>query len=143
MIGVDVMEITNKSKTYKSKFHLIYSCQYHVIFCPKYRRKVLKDGIDIRLKEIFLEVANKYDFEIVEMEIMSDHVHLLIDCNPRFGIMECVAKLKGTSAKTLKDEFPHLKSRLPNIWTRSAFISTVGSVSLDVVKKYIENQKNV
>ena len=137
------MEIVNKNKEYKSKAHLIYSCQYHVIFCPKYRRKVLKDGIDIRLKEIFNEVAIKYDFNIIEMEIMEDHVHLLIDCNPRFGIMECVNKLKGTSANTLKKEFPELKSKLPNIWTRSAFISTVGSVSLDVVKKYIENQKNV
>lgn len=137
------MEITNKSKEYKSKAHLIYSCQYHVIFCPKYRRKVLKDGIDIKLKEIFNNIANKYDFSILEMEIMEDHVHLLIDCNPRFGIMECVNKLKGTSAKLLIKEFPYLKSRLPNIWTRSAFISTVGSVSLDVVKKYIENQKNV
>ena len=137
------MEIVNKNKEYKSKAHLIYSCQYHVIFCPKYRRKVLKDGIDIRLKEIFNEVAIKYDFNIIEMEVMEDHVHLLIDCNPRFGIMECVNKLKGTSANTLKKEFPELKSKLPNIWTRSSFISTVGSVSLDVVKKYIENQKNV
>ena len=137
------MEITNKNKEYKSKAHLIYSCQYHIIFCPKYRRKILNNGVDIRLKEIFNDVANKYDFSIIEMEIMEDHVHLLIDCNPRFGIMECVNKLKGTSAKLLIKEFPYLKSRLPNIWTRSAFISTVGSVSLDVVKKYIENQKNV
>lgn len=137
------MEISNRNKEYKSKSHLIYSCQYHVIFCPKYRRKVLNNGVDIRLKEIFNEVALKYEFDILEMEIMDDHVHLLIDCNPRFGIMECVNKLKGTSAKKLVKEFPYLKSRLPNIWTRSAFISTVGSVSLDVVKKYIENQKNV
>lgn len=77
------------------------------------------------------------------MEVMEDHVHLLIDCNPRFGIMECVKKLKGTSASTLVKDFPSLKKKLPNIWTRSAFISTVGSVSLEVVKKYIENQKNV
>ena len=137
------MDIANKGKEYYSKAHLIYSCQYHVIFCPKYRRKILKDGIDIRLKEIFNEVALKYDFSILEMEIMEDHVHLLIDCNPRFGIMDCVTKLKGTSAKYLVEEFPSLKTRLPNILTRSAFISTVGSVSLDVVKKYIENQKNV
>lgn len=137
------MEITNNKKEYKSKAHLIYSCQYHVIFCPKYRRKILNEGVDTRLKEIFKEVSLKYDFNIIEMEIMDDHVHLLIDCNPRFGIMECVTKLKGTSAKKLVEEFPYLKSRLPNIWTRSAFISTVGSVSLDVIKKYIENQKNV
>lgn len=137
------MNISNTSKEYKSKFHLIYSCQYHVIFCPKYRRQVLKEGVDIRLKEIFLAVSEEYDFEIVEMEVMPDHVHLLIDCNPRFGIMNCVTKLKGASSKILRDEFPWLKSRIPTLWTRSAFISTVGEVSLDAVKKYIEGQKNV
>ena len=77
------------------------------------------------------------------MEVMDDHVHLLIDCNPRFGIMDCVNKLKGVSSKILREEFPYLKSRIPTLWTRSAFISTVGSVSLDVVKQYIENQKNI
>lgn len=137
------MEIANKNKIYKHSSHLTFSCQYHVIFCPKYRRKVLKDGVDIRLKEIFNEVALKYDFNILEMEVMDDHVHLLIDCNPRFGIMDCVNKLKGVSSKILREEFPYLKSRIPTLWTRSAFISTVGSVSLDVVKQYIENQKNI
>ena len=122
------MNISNGNKEYKSKSHLIYSCQYHIIFCPKYRRQVL---------------SKEYDFEIVEMEVMPDHVHLLVDCNPRFGIMDCVTKLKGTSSKILRDEFPWLKSRIPTLWTRSAFISTVGAVSLDVVKKYIEEQKNV
>lgn len=137
------MDISNQSKIYKNKKHLIYSCQYHVIFCPKYRRKLLTNGIDVRIKEIFKETADKYDFEIIEMEIMPDHVHLLIDCNPRFGIMECVAKLKGISASILLKEFPNLKTRIPNIWTRSSFISTVGSVSLETIKQYIENQKNV
>lgn len=137
------MDIANNKKEYKSKSHLVYSCQYHVIFCPKYRRKIFKDGVDLKLKEIFNMVAAKYDFQIIEMEVMEDHVHLLIDCNPRFGIMECVKKLKGTSAKLLVEEYPSLKTRLPNIWTRSAFISTVGSVSLEVIKNYIENQKNV
>ena len=136
------MFISNNDKKYYNNSHLVYSCQYHVIFCPKYRRKVLKDGVDIRLKELFLEIAKQYDFNIIELEIMNDHVHLLIDCNPRFGIMDCVTKLKGISSKKLRNEFPSLKSKLPTLWTRSAFISSVGSVSLDVVKQYIENQKN-
>lgn len=136
------MEIKNTNKDYKTKSHLTFSCQYHVIFCPKYRRKVLVDGIDKRLKEIFNEVAKEYDFTIEEMEIMPEHVHLLIDCNPRFGIMACIKKLKGVSSRKLREEFPKLKSRIPSLWTRSAFISTVGSVSLEVVKKYIEEQKN-
>lgn len=137
------MHIANEDKVYKTATHLTFSCQYHVIFCPKYRRNVLKNGIDVRLKELILEVAEKYKFEVPSMEIMEDHVHLIIDCNPRFGIMECVTKIKNVSSKVLREEFPELKRRLPSLWTRSSFISTVGSVSLEVVKKYIENQKNV
>lgn len=136
------MEIKNISKSYKKVSHLTFSCQYHVIFCPKYRRKVLINDIDKRLKEIFIKVAEEHDFTIVEMEVMPDHVHLLIDCNPRFGIMNCINKLKGRSSNILRSEFKELKSKLPSLWTRSSFISTVGSVSLEVVKKYIEEQKD-
>ena len=137
------MKIENPDnlKQYHKSPHLIYSCQYHIVFCPKYRRKVLSDEISVRMKEIFYEVANKYKFNIIEVEIMPDHVHLLIDCNPRFGITECVKKIKNYSAKIIRDEFPYLKSRLPSMWTRSTFITTVGAVTLDVVKKYIEDQK--
>lgn len=136
------MNFVSPLKQYKNKTHLTYSCQYHVIFCPKYRRKILKNGVDIRLKEIFTEIADKYDFQIIEMEIMPDHVHLLIDCNPRLGIMSCINKLKAISTNILKKEFPEIKTKLPTLWTRSAFISTVGAVSLETVRSYIENQKN-
>lgn len=132
----------NNSK-YHTSAHLIYNCKYHVIFCPKYRRKVLVDGVDARLKSIFLDTAARHCFTITDLEVMPDHVHLLIDCNPRYGIMQCVKDLKRESASQIKKDFPHLTSRLPNIWTRSTFIATVGSVSLDVVKRYIENQKGV
>ncbi len=132
----------NNSKNHHSE-HLVYNCKYHVIFCPKYRRKVLVDGIDTRLKEIFLETAQKHMFEIPDLEVMPDHVHILVDCNPRYGIMQCVKDLKRESASLIKKEFPSLKQRLPNIWTRGAFIATVGTVSLETVKKYIESQKGV
>ncbi len=135
------MDIQNKQKKYHSTAHLIYSCQYHVIFCPKYRRKVLVNGIDTRLKEIFNEVASKYEFKILEIEVMPDHVHLLIDCNPRFGIINCVTRLKSISVNKINKEFPAIKKKLPNLWTRSVFISTVGAVSLETVKKYIDDQK--
>ena len=137
------MNILDPQKEYKSSRNCVYSCQYHVIFSPKYRRNILKDGVDVKLKDYFLEVSEKFHFQILEMEIMSDHVHLLVDVNPEFGIKKAIARLKGYSAKKLKEDFPHLKSRIPCIWTNSKFVSTVGSVSLDVVKKYIENQKNV
>lgn len=132
----------NNSK-YHTSDHLTYSCKYHVVFCPKYRRRVLVNGIDERLKEILLDTAARHQFEITDLEVMPDHVHLLIDCNPRYGIVQCVTDLKRESASLLRKEFPVLRSKLPNMWTRSTFIGTVGSVSLEVVKKYIENQKNV
>ena len=137
------MDIQNKQKEYKKTYDMTYSCQYHVIFCPKYRRSVLKDGVDKRLKEIILDLKVKYDFDVIEMEVMSNHVHLLLNVNPKFGIYNVISKIKGQSSSILRKEFPFLKSKLPCLWTRSKFISTVGSVSLEVVKKYIEEQKNV
>jgi putative transposase len=137
------MQINNAEKIYNTAEHLTFACRYHVIFCPKYRRKVLVGGIDTRLKELFYETAVNYQFEILELEVMPDHIHMIVDCNPRFGIMNCVTKLKGITSNKLRDEFAELKRKLPTLWTRSSFISTVGAVSLDTVKKYIEDQKNV
>ena len=133
----------NNKHSYHSAEHLVFSCRYHVVFCPKYRRKVLNDGRDVRLKQIFTDCAARHGFSILEMDVMPDHVHLLIDCNPRFGIMQCVKSLKRESASLLRKEFPELRTRIPNLWTRSAFIASVGAVSPDVVKRYIEDQKNV
>ena len=135
------MEIAQKSKKYKSEKHLVYSCQYHVIFCPKYRRSVLTEQIAERLKQLILEQQSKYKYEVLDMEIMPDHVHLLLDVNPRIGIYKVVNAIKGYSSHILREEFPELKRRLPTLWTHSKFISSVGSVSLDVVKRYIESQK--
>lgn len=130
-----------KNDEYHSSSHLKYLCRYHVIFCPKYRRKILVNGIDERLKEVFTETAKEHDFSIIEMEVMPDHVHLLIDCSPRYGIMQCITDLKYGSAHVLGREFPSIRKKIPSIWTRSCFVATVGSVSLDVVKQYIESQK--
>ena len=132
----------NASKQYNTSEHIVYSCQYHVIFCPKYRKPVLTLPIDGRLKELFYEVADQYGFSIPDLEVMPDHVHMVIDCNPRFGVCNCVKLLKGTTSRVLREEFSSLKSRLPSLWTHSYFVSSVGSVSLETVKKYIADQKN-
>lgn len=137
------MEIKNHSKRYKSTKHLVYSCQYHVIFCSKYRRKVLTGDIETRLKELILEKQEEYSYEVLDMEVMPDHVHLLLDVDPMIGIITVVSKIKGYTSKQLREEFPLLKKRIPTLWTHSRFISTVGAVTLEVVKKYIEEQKNV
>lgn len=136
------MEIANKEKQYKSDRDFIYSCQYHVIFCPKYRRSVLIGDIEKRAKELIKEKELEYNYLVLDMEIMPDHVHLLLDVSPKEGIYKIVSKIKGYLSNTLRKEFPDLRKKLPTLWTNSRFISTVGSVSLEVVKKYIMDQKN-
>ena len=135
------MQVENPTKKYKSDKRLVYSCQYHVIFCPKYRRKVLKNGIDTRIKELIEEKQNNYNYTVLSIEVMTDHVHLLLDINPRIGVYSVISKIKGYTSHQLREEFPELKTKLPCLWTNSNFISTCGSVSLEVVKQYIEDQK--
>lgn len=137
------MNLPSGPKEYQAKEHLYFSCQYHVVFCTKYRRSVITENVEKRLQELLLEISEEYDFSIHETEIMPDYVHLLIDCNPRFGIMDCVRKLKGVTSRVLRDEFPTLKSKIPTLWTRNAFISTAGTVKLDTVRQYIAEQKKV
>ena len=128
---------------YKSNHNVVYSCKYHVGWCPKYRRSVLINRVDERLKSTLLEVAEGTHSEVIEMEIMPDHVHLLVECDPQFGINKLIRMMKGRSARYLRSEFPWLKSRIPSLWTNSYFVSTVGGTTLEVVKQYIENQKGV
>lgn len=128
---------------FKSNNNVVYSCKYHVVWTPKYRRSVLKDGVDVRLKELLEQIAKQIHVDIIEMEIMTDHVHLLIEVDPQFGIHKAVKRFKGATSRYLRLEFPHLKSRLPTLWTNSYFVSTVGGAPLEVVKQYIQNQKEV
>lgn len=138
-----MMNFEGPKKIYDKDGGLVYSCYYHVIFATKYRRAVLDDNIQIRLKELIREKQTEYGYKVIEMETMPDHVHLLLSCNPKTGIFTCVNLVKGYTSNKLCLEFPTLKTRLPTLWTRSKFISSVGTVSLEVVQKYIEEQKNV
>lgn len=128
---------------YKSNNNVVYSCRYHVVFCPKYRRAVLVDGVDVRFKEIAAQVASELSFGVVEMEVMPDHVHLLLDVDPQLGVHRAVKRIKGRTSHDLRSEFPWLKSRIPSLWTNSYFVSTVGGAPLAAVKRYIEAQKEV
>lgn len=129
------------NKEYHATDKLVYSCQYHVVFCPKYRRKVLVPPLDTRLKALILEKQGTYGYQVLEMEIMPDHVHLLLDVNPVMGINKVVSRIKGWTSNRIRSEYPFMKSRLPSLWTRSRFIATVGAVTLDVVQEYIASQK--
>ena len=84
----------NVRMEYKSNNNVVYSCKYHVVFCPKYRRSVLKDGVDVRLKELIQQTCGQLNVEIIEMEIMPDHVHLLMEVDPQFGIHKAVKQIK-------------------------------------------------
>lgn len=128
---------------YKSNKNVVYSCKYHVVWCPKYRRKVLVNGVDERLKELIEEVCCENRIDVIEMEIMPDHVHLLMEVDPQFGLHKAVKLIKGRTSHVLREEYPWLRSRLPSLWTNSYFVSTVGGAPLSVIKQYIENQKYV
>ena len=126
---------------YKNNLNVVYSCKYHVIWCPKYRRSVLVHGVDERLKQVIQDVATECDCEILELEVMPDHVHLLVEVNPQFGIHKLIKLMKGRSSRLIRSEFAWIKSRLPTLWTNSYFVSTIGGAPLEVVKQYIEQQK--
>lgn len=127
--------------TYKSNSNIVYSCKYHIVWCPKYRRKVLINGVDIRLKELMKTIAEEIKVDIIEMEIMPDHVHMLLEVDPQYGIHKAVKTMKGRTSRVLRQEFPWLRSRIPTLWTNSYFCSTVGGAPLSVIKQYIEDQK--
>lgn len=128
---------------YKRNNNIFYSCKYHVVWCPKYRRKVLIEGVDERLKELIKDIAVKHQAEIIEMEIMPDHVHLLVEVDPQYGIHRLIRQIKGQTSRILRQEYLWLKSRIPTLWTNSYFVSTVGGAPLAQIKQYIEQQKHV
>lgn len=101
------------------------------------------NGVDVRLKEILFSVAAEHDAEIKAMEVMPDHVHLFVELDPRVPLHQFIKALKGRSSRLLREEFPWLKSRIPSLWTRSYFCCTIGHISEETIRRYIEEQKNV
>ncbi len=129
------------SAVVRSNANIVYNCHYHVVWCPKYRRKVLVNGIDERLKVLIAACVEQWGQEFVQVEVMPDHVHLLVGCDPQFGIHRLVKFVKGATSHQLRQEFPVLKRKLPSLWTNSYYLATVGGVTIETVKKYVENQK--
>lgn len=126
---------------YKSSNNIVYACRYHVVWCPKYRRKVLVGDVETRLKELLNETCANTNIDIIKLDVMPDHVHLLLEVDPQIGIHKAVKNLKSITSKHLRDEFPQLKTKLPTLWTHSYFVSTIGDTSLDDIQNYIESQK--
>ena len=122
----------------------VYSIQYHIVWCVKYRRKIINNEIENRLKGILTEISNYEEFQIVEYNTDKDHIHLLINCSPHHYIPNIIQKLKGISSRYLMNEFKdELKKVLwgGNIWNPSYFVATVSENTEQQIKQYIKNQK--
>ncbi|WP_435874600.1 IS200/IS605 family transposase [Nocardia vinacea] len=120
---------------------IVFQCAYHVVWCSKYRRDVIGGGMEQRLEEIIREVVGEKGAWLVELEMMPDQVHLVLEVDPQYGIHRLVKSIKGRSSRALRDEFPWLRSRLPTLWTNSYFVATVGGAPLSAIERYVEQQK--
>ena len=124
----------------------VYSLHYHFITCVKYRRKVFtNDEIIACVKDIVEQVASEYDVQIIEQECGDDHIHILFKCKPTLIFKDFIQAIKGRSARYLRANFPdYLKDKLwgKHFWSPSYFLATTGNVTIDILKQYIENQRN-
>ncbi len=124
---------------YQHEQHTVHLIVYHIIWCPKRRRKVLIGKVAERLEQLICEVANENAWEVLRLSIQPDHVHLVLRANPYTLPTDIARLIKGRSSHMLREEFAHLK-RMPSLWTRSTFYSTAGKVSAEVIEQYIERQ---
>lgn len=120
----------------------VYNLGYHIIWCPKYRRKVLINEIENKLKEIIISKCNELDCYVHELNIMPDHVHLFVKTKPTIAPHFLIQQIKGISSRILRNEFKELKRKMPSMWTRSYLIESVGHISQETIEKYIQEQKN-
>ncbi|MCL2147567.1 MAG: IS200/IS605 family transposase [Synergistaceae bacterium] len=119
----------------------VFNIGYHLIWCPKYRRKVLVSAVEIRLKELLYEKATELDIQIIKLEIMPDNIHVFVKTKPTNAPHYIVQQFKGYTSNMLRKEFSHLL-KMPSLWTRSYYCESVGHISEKTVLKYIEEQKN-
>jgi putative transposase len=122
--------------------HSVYSLQFHYVACIKYRRKVISGNIAESLKTINLSVAKSFDITIIEQETAGDHIHILFNGKPHIQLSKFVNSLKSVSARLLFREFPELRNQLHygHLWSPSYFLASTGQVTLDDLKRYVENQ---
>jgi putative transposase len=126
---------------YRRTVGTIYNLHYHLVWCPKYRRPVLTDAVEMRLKDLLAEKAAAMDIQIEVLEVMPDHVHLFVAAPPTDAPQHLANQFKGYSSRVLRQEFPHLRSRLPTLWSRSYYVGSAGHVSEETIKQYIATQK--
>lgn len=127
---------------WKTNIGSVYNVCYHMIWCSKYRRKVLTGEVETRLKQLLSERSAENGWQLEGMEVMPDHVHLFIKATPSDSPAHIVSQLKGYTSFKLREEFKWLRSRLPTLWTRSFYVETIGHISEETIIRYIEDQKN-
>ena len=128
---------------YRKGAHTVYDIQYHFVWVTKYRYKVLRGEVAERTREILRQVSMSRDLKILRGHVSSDHIHMLISCPPNLSPAKIAQYLKGVSSRKLQDEFPHLKKRYwgQHLWARGYFCASVGSVTDDQIRDYIEKHE--
>jgi putative transposase len=127
----------------RSNSNVGYRHTHHIVWCPKYRRPVISGLVDARLKEVIREVCartGRSDRRTGDDARPRAPARVV---RPQLGIHRLIKQINGRSSRSLREEFPHLRSRLPTLWTNSYFVATVGGATLEVVKRHVENQRNV
>jgi putative transposase len=119
----------------------VYNLHYHLVWCPKYRRPVLTGAVEVRLKELLAEKAAAMDVRIEALEVMPDHVHVFVAAPPTDAPQHLANQFKGYTSRVLRQEFPHLRSRMPTLWSRSYYVGSAGQVSDETIQQYIATQK--
>ncbi|MFW6024947.1 MAG: IS200/IS605 family transposase [Candidatus Woesearchaeota archaeon] len=121
----------------------VYLLQYHIVWCTKYRHKILTGEVEKQLKKLLYEVADSNGFIIEDMEMNKDHIHLLLNCKPQHHIPSMVKALKGNSARALFKILPDLKAKLwgGHLWNPSYFVATVSENTKEQISQYIQSQK--
>jgi putative transposase len=129
------------STRYRKNAGSVFSLKYHFVWCSKYRRKVLTNAVAEDLKNVLYEKAAQIGAQIEALEIMPDHVHLFVSADPTAAPQYLANQFKGYASRVLREKHPHLKSRLPSLWSRSYYVGTIGHVSEETVRRYIEEQR--
>jgi len=131
----------------KRTSHSVYDTSYHLVWCPKYRKDIFKrQGVRERAKQLIGEICEEYRFEVIELEIVEDHIHVMVSFPPSRSIGEVVRIIKSNSARILFREFPGLKKRLwtGEMWEDGYFARTVGDrMTRDVIERYIASHREL
>lgn len=127
-------------KAYQHKTTSVFLLNYHIIWIPKYPKKVLVGKVRTRLVELLHEKCEVMNWEILALEGIPDHLHILLATSPASSVEEVRQHLKGYTSFRLRQEFPHL-ARMKSLWTRSYFASTAGNISSTMIERYIAEQR--